>query len=319
MIGIAGHARRSVGLVYVDEAVAQWLEHQAGHCSAAYVRQCEAVLGQLIAATPQRMPVAALTTRHIAAMLEAAAGRGLAHKSLSDYRRVLSSFCSWAVDKGLAKRNIAQDTALPRGRPSPPPKYLPPEWVPPYLAAAQREYRPIATMAILAGLRRVEIVGLRWSDVYPDRLRVLCAKKRQPVVREIPLHPRLASELLAVERISEWVFPIRKEGQGLAVGDQRSVDTKWFAQQNRYTLERLGLPAGSVTFHGLRSTFATLAQNVCGDAWLVGQLLGHSEGATRGREGTVTHLYIQAEWRRMVDTIEGIDVDRLRPVRKVGL
>lgn len=313
--GIAGHARRSVGLVYLDELAADWVAHQRAHRAPCYADQCRSVLGLLLDACPTRMPVAALTVAHVEAVLEAGAGRGLTHKSLSNYRRVLSAFCSYAIERELMRHNVAAAAQLPAGQPSKPRQSLPREWVGPFLAACSRAFRPIASCAILAGLRRVEVVRLRWPDVLPDRLRVFTAKQAAPRYDEVPLHPRLADELAAVERISEWVFPVRRASRGRARGDQRSERSRWFLQQVRYTAGRLGMPAGSVTFHGLRHTFGMLVQSVTGDAWLAGMLLRHSGGAVQGRESTVSHLYFDLEWGRMVEAVHAIRIDELRPVR----
>jgi integrase len=320
-VGVAGHARRTVGLVYLDELAADWVEWLRENRSPSYADQGRSVLGSLLDATPPRMPVAALLPSHVSAVLEAAAARGCAHKTLNDYRRVMSAFCSWAIDRGLMKKNAAIEAPLPRGRASKPRQYLAPEFVGPFLAACTREFRPIASCAILAGLRRVEVVRLQWENVLDDRLLITSAKKRTPEIQEVPLHPRLASELYAVEleKLSDvWVFPIRKEGNGRRRGEQRSERSRWFLQQTKYAADRIGLPPKSVTFHGLRHTFGQLVQEVSGDAWLAGQLLRHSSSASKGRESTVSHLYFQVQWKRAAEVVNAINVDELRPVRRVG-
>lgn len=120
--------------------------------------------------------------------------------------------------------------------------------------------RPVLVFALHTGMRRGEIISLKWTDVdFPRRLvRVLKSKNGEK--RSVPMS-KTVYELLRgqnIRDISGRVFPV--SARCLRQGFEKAVD-------------RAGLQ--DFTFHDLRHTFATrLVQNGA-ELYKVKELLGH--------------------------------------------
>lgn len=316
-VSLIRKARRDLGLVTLGELADAWLDDIRSRCSSSYVVQCETIVNLLLDVTPPRALAQQVRPEHLSALLEAAADRGCTVHTLGTYRKLLTIFWGWVQKQGYRPTNLAHGLQLPRrARPPKVDQHLPTEFVEAFLAACDDWFRPVAATAILAGLRRSECTGLEWVDVLPDRLRVESAKKRETTWRDVPLHPRLADELGSAPKVegSRWVFPVLSRRNGKEPGEQRRPNTRHFLDQVRRAADRIGMPPRSVSFQGLRSTFAILVQESCGDDWLVAQLLGH----TSGRRDTVIArtYYLFAEWRRKVEAIDGIRLEGLRGLVK---
>lgn len=138
---------------------------------------------------------------------------------------------------------------------------------------------------ILTGARREELAALRWGDV-DFRWSALWVKdKVREEGRKIPLTPHLASLLAALPRRNEWVFssPASKAGriQEPRIPHNRALDTA-------------GLP--HVSLHGLRRTFASLAEWVEMPKGVVAQIMGHAPNATAERHYINRPLELLAVW-----------------------
>ena len=148
---------------------------------------------------------------------------------------------------------------------------------------------------LATGLRRGELLGLKWTDVDLDRgvLKILRAISRQNgKVVEAPLKTKnayrtlpLSADAISVLKMqkckvgnSEWVFPS-------PTGGPMSPDSVLHMLQR--VLKRAGLPR--IRFHDLRHTFATMALQNGVDVKTVSSMLGHySAGFTLDTYAHVT-------------------------------
>ena len=148
---------------------------------------------------------------------------------------------------------------------------------------------------LATGLRRGELLGLKWTDIDLDRgvLKIQRAISRQNgKVVEAPLKTKNAYRTLplsadAIDVLkaqknkvgsSEWVFPS-------PTGDPMSPDSVLHMLQR--VLKRAGLPR--IRFHDLRHTFATMALQNGVDVKTVSSMLGHySAGFTLDTYAHVT-------------------------------
>lgn len=120
--------------------------------------------------------------------------------------------------------------------------------------------RDLLILALHTGMRRGEILNLKWQDIDFSRKLIIIQKSKNGEKRSIPMSKTLCSILEAkkVRDISGRVFP-------LAVRSLRDAFYK--------TLKKAGLE--NFRFHDLRHTFATrLVQNGV-DLYKVKELLGH--------------------------------------------
>ena len=148
---------------------------------------------------------------------------------------------------------------------------------------------------LATGLRRGELLGLKWTDVDLDRgvLKIQRAISRQNgKVVEAPLKTKnayrtlpLSADAISVLKMqkckvgnSEWVFPS-------PTGGPMSPDSVLHMLQR--VLKRAGLPR--IRFHDLRHTFATMALQNGVDVKTVSSMLGHySAGFTLDTYAHVT-------------------------------
>ena len=168
---------------------------------------------------------------------------------------------------------------------------------------------------LATGLRRGELLGLKWTDIDLDRgvLKIQRAISRQNgKVVEAPLKTKNAYRTLplsadAIDVLvqqrrktsnSEWVFPS-------PTGGPMSPDS--VLHMLHRVLKRAGLP--KVRFHDLRHTFATLALKSGVDVKTVSSMLGHySAGFTLN---TYTHATAQMK-QDAADAIGGVISQQMR-------
>jgi integrase len=138
---------------------------------------------------------------------------------------------------------------------------------------------------LLTGARREEMAGLRWKDVDFQWRNLWVKDKVAEEGRKIPLTPYLSEVLASLPRRNRWVFssPAAKDG--------RLVEPR--IAHNR-ALAVAGLP--HVTLHGLRRTFASLAEWVEMPRGVVAQIMGHAPNATAEKHYISRPLELLALW-----------------------
>ena len=95
-------------------------------------------------------------------------GRPLSAMSVRLVRKVLSMACEDAADRGLLAENPVRRTQAPSPAPSETAGWTAEEAQRFLAAAAAHRLGPAFHLAVAAGLRRGELLGLRWSDVDLD-------------------------------------------------------------------------------------------------------------------------------------------------------
>lgn len=138
---------------------------------------------------------------------------------------------------------------------------------------------------LLTGARREELASLRWDDVDFKWGSLWVKDKVAEEGRKIPLSPYLACLLHALPRRNEWVF----SSPGAANG--RIAEPR--IPHNR-ALAVAGLE--HVTLHGLRRTFASLAEWVEMPRGIVAQIMGHAPNATAERHYINRPLELLTVW-----------------------
>ncbi len=138
---------------------------------------------------------------------------------------------------------------------------------------------------ILTGARREELAGLRWSDVDFKWGSIWVKDKVAEEGRKIPLTPYLAGLLTSLPRRNEWVFSSPSAATGRLA-------------EPRITHNRALSVAGlsHVTLHGLRRTFASLAEWVEMPRGIVAQIMGHAPNATAEKHYINRPLELLAVW-----------------------
>ena len=106
-----------------------------------------------------------LQPTHVQQLLADLLKRGLSAQTVRNCRTIFRNALGQAVNWGMLTRNVVDATAPPRGKPREI-KTLTPEEVERLLSVAQEsEYYPAIFTALWTGMRRSELLGLRWRDV----------------------------------------------------------------------------------------------------------------------------------------------------------
>ena len=225
--------------------------------------------------------------------------KGLAPKTVRNIHQMIGSAYNLAMEQKLVTRNPTQGCALPKVEHKEM-KTLTAD----QLSTFFQEARDSGVFALYyidltTGLRRGELLGLKWSDIDLEKgdLRVQrqigridgkiieMPLKTKNAYRTLPLSADAIDVLMQQRRKtgnSEWVFPS-------PTGGPMSPDS--VLHMLHRVLKRAGLP--KVRFHDLRHTFATLALQNGVDIKTVSGMLGHfSAGFTLD---TYTHVTTSAK------------------------
>jgi integrase len=138
---------------------------------------------------------------------------------------------------------------------------------------------------VLTGARREEIAELRWEDVDFQWHSLWIKDKVAKEGRKIPLTPYLSGLLAAQPRKNKWVF------SSPTAADGRLAEPR--IPHNR-ALSVAGLE--HVTLHGLRRTFASLAEWVEMPRGVIAQIMGHAPTATAEKHYINRPLELLAVW-----------------------
>jgi integrase len=269
----------------VRQLAERWLEARSGPKAdkrRSTARMC------LQRALPQLgdLPVSKLTSAHVEKLV-AELGRRYAANSVRATIETLGSVLGVAVREGLVTTNAARRVHLPRRESAV-------EWLDAQEAARlldlaeQRGARELRdgsryvalSLALLCGLRRGEIFGLRWSDVDLDgrRLRIARSYDTTPksgLQRHLPLPLELQPVLRAWRdrcppSASSLVCPVSYRGRwGMASASGDLGLTELLAAAGCKRLRR--------GWHALRHTFASLFMQSGGDLFALSKLLGHAD------------------------------------------
>jgi len=221
--------------------------------------------------------------------------KGLSAKTVRNIHQIISSAMKLAQEQKLISTNPADGCALPRLEHREM-QTLPVEQLQSFLREARDSgVFELYYLELATGLRRGELLGLKWEDIDLERgdlrVRRQIARINGEVV-EAPLKTKnayrtlpLAEDTIGVLEAqrkktgsSQWLFPS-------TTGGPISPDS--VLHMLHRVLKRAGLPR--VRFHDLRHTFATLALQNGVDVKTVSGMLGHfSAGFTLDTYAHVT-------------------------------
>ena len=220
--------------------------------------------------------------------------KGLSAKTVRNINQVISSAMDMAVRHKLILSNPTEGCELPKVEHREM-KTLPAEQLGAFLREAKESgVYELYYLDLATGLRRGELLGLKWEDI--DLQNGIIHVRRQVArvdgeVKELPLKTKNSYRSISISqdavamltemeahRSSDYVFPA-------STGGPISPDS--VNNMLHRVLKRAGLP--SIRFHDLRHTFATLALQNGVDIKTVSGMLGHfSAGFTLDTYAHVT-------------------------------
>jgi integrase len=157
--------------------------------------------------------------------------------------------------------------------------------------------RETILFAVLTGMRRGEIVNLRWQDVDLSRKLVFIQsnptfKTKQGKRRTIPLSDVAYQMLSAKANHSGNEHVFTANGRGIA--------ESWLTHRFKHYVRKSGLPKG-LHFHSLRHTFASWLAMDGVSLYAIQKLLGHSSS-------TVTQMYSHLQPEELHHTVNKLKI-----------
>jgi site-specific recombinase XerD len=157
-------------------------------------------------------------------------------------------------------------------------------------------FRDVVIFTVVTGLRRAEVINLKWLDVDLER-KVISIHSQEGFrtkggkSRFVPLN-RLALHIM-IKRRSESVTDYVFEVEG------RRLSGYWLSHKLKKYIRRLGLQE-NLNYHALRHTFASWLVQDGVSIYEVQKLLGHSDVST-------TQIYSHLQPETLHRTVERLD------------
>lgn len=262
--------------------------------------------------------LAKLTPSHVQALLNQLEDAGLSHRSIRNVRAVLRCALNQALRFGYVTRNVAALVDVP-GSVTFQPVTID-EAQARRLIEATREHRfeVLFRFALGLGLRKGEILGLRWEDVdlAAATMRITGSLQRQrgrlersatktdASVRTIALPPMLLAMLRKHRERQEQLRSVARRWTDSGLVFTSSVGTAIepsdLSREFKKVLKRAGLPE-NLRFHDLRHACATLLIVMGVHPRVVMEILGHSQ------IGTTMNIYAHVLPRVQREAVTGLD------------
>lgn len=306
--GLVGVPEPGAGAsVTVRQLAERWLSELCGPKAVRRRRATKTCLGRVLPKVGD-VPVAKLTRSQVKSLV-ADLGRRYAANTVRVSIETLGAVLNLAVREGVVATSVVRGVPLPRRQSAT-------EWLSAEESARlldlaeQRSSRSLRdgsryaalALALLCGLRRGEIFGLRWSDVDLDARRLTVARSYTGVpksgeARHLPLPDELTPILRAwrdrCPRCSEGlVCPVLHRGRWGMSGER--IDHGLGA-----LLEAAGCRPLRRGWHALRHTFASLFVQAGGDLFALSKLLGHADVRETQVYAHLSPHYLAAERARL--------------------
>jgi integrase len=214
-------------------------------------------LGTLKANLPEQAK--AITRRTVAAYIETRS-EAVKPASVAKEVSVLKHCLRLAVEWGELNQNPAAGARLPQLPPGKT-RYLTPGELKAALKSAPEWMRAPMAFAACTGVRRGEMLSLRWMDVEMSKRRFYLRETKNGTLRVLPLSDSALAVLGSLPRgkATDTVFA--------------GVDPEKLSVYTKRVFEKLGIMDAS--FHTLRHTAASWLVMNGVDLYAVGQILGH--------------------------------------------
>lgn len=227
------------------------------------------------------LPISDITTADITKYLHRIARQGFSKKTVKNHKIVVSRIMHFATVECYIKHNPARDAELPRNLAEKKRKAAPPSEEA-AIKSAKDDPWMLPYFALMTGMRRGEILGLKWSDIDLDRniinvQRSVWYDGSQPYIKNTKTEAgqRLIPILAPLkERILQEDIP---NPNYYVFGDEKPLTEKAYRHRYKMYKERVGITS---TLHQLRKSFATAAVDANVPVDVLKEIIGHKDIST---------------------------------------
>lgn len=167
------------------------------------------------------------------------------------------------------------------------------------IEAAGDHLKPIIKTALGTGMRRGELLKLKWNDIDFDNHFIYLKETKTGVIRKVPMSQMVERTLRDIKRKCEFVFQSPRTKKR-----QKHIRTAWYN-----ACERAGIQ--DLRFHDLRHTAATWMVAAGIDLVTVKDILGHANIKTTMRYAHPT----PENKRKAVDALAAILGEKVVTIR----
>lgn len=165
-------------------------------------------------------------------------------------------------------------------------RYLEKEEIKKLIDSCAPHLKPIVIMALNTGMRRGEILNLKWSDISLKNRNILVRNSKSNTSRIIPMNDTVYKTLKSTPKKGEYLFNL----DGNKIGDIK--------KSFKNALKRAGIEG--FRFHDLRHTFAShLAMLGC-NLKTIQELLGHKDIKMTFRYAHLTQSNLRETVQKLV-------------------
>lgn len=249
--------------------------YQKSRVGPATLIRLNGVVSVLVANLPEK--ARALTRKDVAdyiAMRSETVAPGTIFKEVTVLKHALRIAVE---DWQMLHTNVAQGAKLPKstqGRT----RYLSPSELKAVLEAAPDWLRAPIALAVATGMRRGEVLGLRWTDVDVLGRRLYLRETKNGTLRVLALNDLALRVLDSIP--SDGIGPVFP-----------GLDPMRLTDNTRHLFKRLGIEDAS--YHSLRHTAASWMVMGGVDLYAVGQMLGHKTPLMTQRYAHLSPEYMQ--------------------------
>jgi integrase len=220
------------------------------------------------------------TREQLQGLLDRKVASGLGSSTVSHLRWDLRQIFALAVADGYVERNPAEMLFTPRNAPRARKRTMTWKEVKLVISVLESRERLVVSLAIIAGMRPGEILGLQWKHISEDRISVcqriyrgkIDTPKNRHSVREVALSDGLQHQIEAWKAKAldhspdDWVFPSERN----TPLSRDNILRRWITPR----LKTVGLEW--VNFQVMRRTHSSLMQGLDVNPKIVADQLGHT-------------------------------------------
>jgi integrase len=190
-------------------------------------------------------------------------GRPISKSTINREIAFLKTMLNYSVRRGWLSENPLKGYSLYKEKPSKM-RILSQEEFRAFYKEASELLKPILLAAYYTGMRRNEVLKLKWENVYLDKGYILVEETKNDESRVIPINKQLLKTLNSLKLIPSDGFVFTNKGKPI-----KDIRTAFDGALKRSGIKKF-------TFHDLRHTFASNLVMNGFDLVTVKELMGHS-------------------------------------------